>query len=330
MSIQITIIGLGQIGTSIGLALSEHKDEIIRVGHDLDIVTARQAENIGAVDRVAVNIPSAVESAKVVLLSVPSNQVYDTLEIIAPHLPEGCVVLDTAPIKQSAFAWAQELLPAKRYYVGLIPVINPDYLDEVKRGQDAAHADLFDKGLVAIASPHSTHPDAIQLAGDLTRLIGANPLFVDPAEIDGLMAATHILPQFLAALMVNNTINKPGWKDGRKIAGRAYAQSTKLTAILDDAGSLCEAALSNPENTVRVLEDAVTGIRAYISDIENGDRKALQARLDSAQKGRQQWWQERMSGDWLSLEGLPKVEYPTPSSIFGRLFGSRRRPKSKK
>ncbi len=330
MSTQVTIIGLGQIGASIGLALSDHKDEMKRVGHDLDIAIARQAEKIGAIDRVAVNIPSAVEKSKVVLLSLPSDQVFETLELIAPYLSEGCVVLDTAPIKQAAFEWIQELLPAKRFYVGLIPVINPVYLDEETTGQEAAHADLFQNGLMAITAPASTHPDALQLASDLTKLIGANPLFVDPIEIDGLMASTHTLPQLLAAALVNSTVNNPGWRDGRKIAGRAFAKSTKLTGYLDDAGSLSQAALSNPENTIRVLEGTIASIRSYITDIENNDRASLEARLDAARKGHQQWWNERQTSDWLSMDGIPKVEYPTPSSIFGRLIGMGRKSKSEK
>jgi predicted dinucleotide-binding enzyme len=42
MTIQITIIGTGQIGTSIGLALGAHKDLFLRVGHDKDIRVANQ------------------------------------------------------------------------------------------------------------------------------------------------------------------------------------------------------------------------------------------------------------------------------------------------
>ena len=36
MTIQISIIGLGQIGASIGLALKDKKDLLLRVGHDID------------------------------------------------------------------------------------------------------------------------------------------------------------------------------------------------------------------------------------------------------------------------------------------------------
>ena len=37
MTVQISIIGTGQIGTSIGLALAEHQDMFYRVGHDKEL-----------------------------------------------------------------------------------------------------------------------------------------------------------------------------------------------------------------------------------------------------------------------------------------------------
>ncbi len=100
MAIQITIIGLGQIGASIGLALAERKDSIERVGHDIDPGVAKQAQKLGAVDRIEYNLPRSVENADVVLLSIPVDQMRETLEIIAADLKEGCVVLDTAPVKE--------------------------------------------------------------------------------------------------------------------------------------------------------------------------------------------------------------------------------------
>ena len=36
MTTQITVLGLGQIGTSIGLALSGNKTSVIRTGNDRD------------------------------------------------------------------------------------------------------------------------------------------------------------------------------------------------------------------------------------------------------------------------------------------------------
>ena len=74
MSVQITIIGLGQVGTSIGLALAGQKN-IKRVGHDKDYETARQSQKAGAVDEIKVNLPSSVTDANVVILSIPLSEV---------------------------------------------------------------------------------------------------------------------------------------------------------------------------------------------------------------------------------------------------------------
>ena len=138
MTIQITIIGLGQIGASLGLALAARKETIERVGHDREPGFAKQALKLGAVDRVEYNLPRAVEKADVVLLTMPHDQVRETLEIIAADLKEGCVVLDTAPVKGAVALSAGQLIPEGRHYVGLVPVINPKYLHETAAGLEAA------------------------------------------------------------------------------------------------------------------------------------------------------------------------------------------------
>ena len=238
MTIQITIVGLGQIGTSVGLALTGQTELLRRIGYDKDLETARRAEKMGALDRVDNNLPSAVREADLVLLSVPMDQIRDTMAAIAQDLKEGSVVMDTGPVKETAAAWAGELLPNDRYYVGLTPVFNPAYLHDTDSGLDAARADLFHGGLMAIVAPTRSNSEAIKLAADLTRLLGATPLFADPLEMDGLMAATHLLPQLLAAALLNATVDQPGWHEGRKVAGRAYAEGTAPIAFLNDPQSL--------------------------------------------------------------------------------------------
>ncbi len=89
MPIQITIIGLGQIGTSMGLALAKHNDLVTRVGHDKQHAFTRQAEKMGAIDRVDSNLPNSVRNANLVLLCLPIDQIEETIRLIAQDLPEG-------------------------------------------------------------------------------------------------------------------------------------------------------------------------------------------------------------------------------------------------
>jgi prephenate dehydrogenase len=333
MTIQITIVGMGQIGTSIGLALADHTDKLKRVGHDRNMAFARQAQKMGALDSTAMNLPKSVRDADIVLLALPVDQIQETLELIAPELREDAVVMDTGPVKEVVAAWAGELFPEKRHYVGLTPVINPQYLHGVDSGIEAAHGDLFRKGMVAIVAPPRTASEAIKLAADLTRLLGADPLFVDPLEIDSFMAATHTLPQLMAVALLNSTIDQPGWREARKVAGRAYAEVTSPCVQFSEPKALGRSAILNRENVLRAVDGVIAALQTVRTDIENEDGESLESRLERALQGRERWWLQRQAADWVSEEMADtSVDSMSRSDMVGRLFGyrSRKKPDDKK
>jgi prephenate dehydrogenase len=330
MAIQITIIGLGQVGASIGLALMERKDLFLRIGHDKNPDIARKAQKMAVIDKMMINLPSAVREADIVILSLPMDQIQDTLGIIAQDLKENVVVMDTGPVKEVVAAWAGELLPDKRYYVGLTPVINPAYLMTTELGLEAARADLFHKGLMAIVAPPRTASDAIKLAADLTRLLGAQALFADPVEVDSLMAATHITPHLLAAALLNATVDHPGWREARKLAGRPYAEVTGPAALLNKPQTLAKSVLLNRENSLRSIDGVMAALQALRNDIEESNTQALEERLKRAHLGWEQWWKDRHTANW-AAEEMPDsmANAPTGSEVFGRLLGFGRKRNNK-
>lgn len=324
MSVRITIIGLGQIGGSFGLALADKKELFERVGHDISPDVSRQAQKLGAVDRVSINLPASVRNSDVVLLALPIDQIRETIEIIAPDLREDVVLLDTAPVKEVVTAWAKELLPAGRHYVGLTPVLNPSYLLLPDSGIAAARADLFRGGMMGIVAPPRTPSEALKLAADLTRVVGATGMFFDPVEIDSMMAATHILPQLVSAAILNSTVDQPGWREARKIASRAYATATSPSAQFIDPKSLSSSAMLNRENVLRVVDGMIATLQALRGDIEHQDPQSMQTRLERARDGRQLWWSQRQTASW-EEEAAAAPEISTGSEMFGRLLGIRRR-----
>jgi prephenate dehydrogenase len=253
MSVQITIVGLGQIGSSIGLALKAHNVNVHRMGHDKDPQAAKESQKAGAVDDVKYNLPASIREAKIVILALPLAAMQETLKSIASDLQEGTLILDTAPAKATVAAWAQELLPPGRFYIGLTPAINPDYLHGTEFGVKAARADLFERGLMVVNAPRGTPGNVFNLAMEFVNLLGAMPLLMDTAEADGIFSAMHVLPQLASAALLDATVDSPGWQEARKLAGRPYATVTAGTAYHDDVLSLGEGAISNRENIVRLL-----------------------------------------------------------------------------
>ncbi len=324
MTVQITIVGLGQIGASVGLALGTRRSDIHRVGHDKSFETAKKAQKKGAVDNVKYNLPAAVRKANIVLLSLPLNEIRGTLEVIASDLPEGAVVMGMAPLQAPTAKWAQEILPEGRYYVGLAPALNPIYLHRVELGLGAAEEDLFDGGVVIPASLPGVPEAAVKAATDLIEMLGAVPLFADMAETDGLMTSAHIMPQLAAAAVLNAVIDQPGWKEARKLAGRPFAALASALAYQDEIESLGEAATLNRENVARALDVVIGSLQGLRDDIANGNREDVIKRLETALDGHDRWFGERLRGDW-SYANKVKQGIPQNPSYWERLLGFRKR-----
>jgi len=335
MTVKITIIGLGQIGASLGLALAKHKNQVTTLGHDKYPETARKAQKQGAVESISYNLPASIEGADIIMLAIPFNEIYETLKSIAQDVREDAVVMDTAPVKSVVAEWAKELLPPKRHYIGLTPALNPVCLEDTRRGLRAARADLFQNGVMAVSAPQRTAEGALKLAADLVSLLGAQPFFADLAEVDGLMAAAHLLPGLSAAALAETVTGQQGWSDIRKMAGKPYSAATQPLDG-DESGTLAEAILHNRANMMRVLDEYIGTLTSLRKDIAEENKTELEARLERARRGRAQWQLERSKGDWQLVEfggqEIPKIGGILKQQIGGldKLFrrGGRKKPEA--
>ena len=330
MTVQITILGLGQVGSSIGLALASQKN-IKRVGHDKDYEVARLSQKAGAVDEIKINLPSSVSNANIVILSMPLHEIYDTLGYIAQDLQEGTVILDTAPAKGEVASGVGRLIPQERYYVGLSPAAGANYLHGNDLGVASARADLFKDGLFLVNAPAGTPSEALDLASNLINLMGAQVMFTDSVEADGLLAATHVLPQLAAAALLNATVSQPGWTEARKVAARPYASVTSGIAYHDEAKSLRDAALANRENTVRMLDAYMASLQKLRDQIGDGNEAALSSYLEDAVKARNRWIDERARADWQGAQpsDMDSVTLGARMNqlLLGNLFGRNKKKK---
>ncbi len=95
---QITIVGTGLIGGSLGLALRQHGFRGTLIGCDrpevLDAALVR-----GAIDRGDTDVRQAVEGSDVVVLATPVGGILSAFEKLAPTLPADTIVTDTGSTK---------------------------------------------------------------------------------------------------------------------------------------------------------------------------------------------------------------------------------------
>jgi prephenate dehydrogenase len=142
---------------------------------------------------------------------------------------------------------------------------------------------------------------------------------MDLLEADSLMAQVHILPQLLSAAFLNATVDQPGWREARKLAGRAYAEVTLPAQNQDTPAALLGATEHAKENVTRALDKMIAALQYLRADIAAGQQEQLETRLTQAVDGRLKWEVDRDKGDWRSIDE-PLSKAPSAGDYFRKLF----------
>ncbi len=314
----VLIVGLDEVGGSIGLALARAGGGGRRTGYDPDAAVAHVARKAGAVERLALNAGRGAAEADVVILATPPAEVRSYLEVIGPRLKRGAVVIDTSSLKQDAMRWASELLPPERYFLGAVPAVSPAALLLGARQQGEIRPDLFDGGLVAMVVPPHTPEAAMEIALGLARCLRAAPFFLDAAEVDGVAATVEGLPALVGAALMRVASQSPGWREARRLAGRMFA-SVAITGALQPAPALQETLSLNRENVLHRMDALMAELSALRRCIADGSADALSQYLSEAAEACEAWLRARGQGDWAREEFEP-MELPQ-GGLLDRVFG---------
>jgi prephenate dehydrogenase len=278
----VTIIGLGLIGGSIGLALRQGKKSSWEVvGHSRRHETAAKALSIGAIDRAEANLKDAVRQAELVILATPVLTAKEIFSTVTPHLPAGCIVTDTASTKVQIMKWAKEILPPTVSFIGGHPMAGRE-----SYGIQAAEAELFRRCTYCLTPSDKASPQSIDTVIAMTRKLGATPFLIAPQEHDDLVAGISHLPMLLSAALVSLTTKSTSWSKMSRLASSGYHDLTRLASGNPEVNShIC---LSNREAILSWIDEFSQELERYRQLVAEGD-KCLEQALTEANKARQEW-----------------------------------------
>ena len=251
-----TIIGLGRIGTSLGMAIRGRQGKKSTViGYDADNNTQSLAQRMGAVDSVEWELSKAVGDADLVIVATPARSVHDVFTAIAPHLKNGAVVTDTSPSKRAVTQWAEELLPKNTVFVGGNPLTGASVTQ-----QNHASGHIFhDAKWAVVASPSADH-NSIKTLTDLIESIDAKPVFMDPDEHDSFSAATTGLPAVVATALMNAVSTSPSWSEISRFVGMEFDQMTAPASA--EPSSSQSAAVTNSDMLAHWIDQVMERLRS--------------------------------------------------------------------
>jgi prephenate dehydrogenase len=207
-NVNLTIVGLGVISTSVGLALKGATSAIQITGHDPDPVRLERAKKLGAIDKSHWNLIAACENADLILVELTWAEFEKTLTALSAELKPGALVVDLLPIKAPVMELAQKVLPATAHFIGG-HIVSP----ALACGDLQPSVELLKGATFYLVAPPTAGGQAVERASALAESLGTSPCYVDAIEHDGLVAATSLLPLLGCLAMIDVIAQGGGWED---------------------------------------------------------------------------------------------------------------------
>ena len=273
---QVTIIGTGLIGGSLGLALKKRHLAGRVIGCDRAPVLER-AQDCGAIDAGTTNPADAVRGSDLVVLATPVLPILDLTDRLGPALPAKTLVTDVGSTKAEIVQRAVKSFGrnARQRFLAGHPMAGKECA-----GVEFADADLF-AGAAWLFTPLPGQNVHAGLCGEFVHCaekIGARVAVLDPVDHDRFCAWISHLPQMVSTALAAALVEEFG-ADAPvlDIGGKALRELTRISA--SPYSMWRDVAITNKKN----LADALQKLEQRLAHIrENLDTRELAQEFEQA------------------------------------------------
>ncbi|MDP1677659.1 MAG: prephenate dehydrogenase [Bacteroidota bacterium] len=231
----ITIIGLGVIGGSLGLAIKQTDPNITVTGYDsvghIDAALHRDAIDFGSI-----SLPSLLHDADIIFVCTPVHTIIKLLPTIAKYCKRSAIITDVGSTKSEIANTAKKVFRKNGIFIGGHPMAGSE-----GKGIEFADALLFQNATYVLCAD-TTQKKRITKLTSLLHSIGARVLFLSAKDHDTIAASISHLPQLIAVAMMNMVERKNkkhhgylqlaagGFRDITRIASSPYGMWNDILA----------------------------------------------------------------------------------------------------
>src|SRR3989338_8321753 len=179
---RVTIIGLGLIGGSLGIAIRRRRLAKTVVGYSRKPATLRVAKGRGAIHTGTTNLRDAVRNADLVVLATPVDLIVPLARQAARYCRRSAILTDVGSTKGHIVQSLERSLPRHVSFVGAHPIAGSE-----QRGIDAASKDLFRGSMCILTKTPRTNPRALRAVTRLWKPLVGCVMVMSPARHDRLL-----------------------------------------------------------------------------------------------------------------------------------------------
>jgi prephenate dehydrogenase len=217
---RITIVGVGLIGGSLGLAIKRTFPSTVIVGVDKPAVL-KSAHKKGAIDHSERNLRNSVSSTDLVVLCTPVSTILKQMSRIARYCSPGAVVTDTGSVKSAI------LKKAKREFAGNFIGGHP-MAGKERSGIAGAEPGLFRHAAWVLSPAPDTKESQIHRLRSFLKAIGARVVVMDAGKHDVAVSILSHVPQLLSVALMNTAGIRA--RKSLRMSGGGFRDMTRLAA----------------------------------------------------------------------------------------------------
>jgi prephenate dehydrogenase len=266
---KITIVGVGMLGASIGMALKKKKLANSVVGFFRHRGKIAFAKKIGAIDQGTDDLREAVRGSDLILLCSPVSDIIDKLKGFKSIRPHHALITDIGSTKDAIVNAASGL-----NFIGAHPLAGSEH-----SGADFAKADLFEKSLCILTPTRGSSKNSLKKISDFWKGLGAKPMIMDPKTHDAILAFTSHLPHAAAFALIQAIP-----QNSLKFSAGGLKDTTRIALSKPEIWT--DIFLSNRQEVLRSLAAFEKSLKKLTAAISKKDKRTLLSLLKKAQEAR--------------------------------------------
>lgn len=279
---QVSIVGVGLLGGSIGLALRAAGCSARRVGIGHRATSLQKAIECDAVDAVTQDVVEGVSGARLVILCTPIGQMEPLLDRMAPALAPGTYVTDVASTKMQIVQMAERILPHHVRFVGSHPMAGSE-----KTGVDFARADLFQLATCILTPTARSKPATVRWMRRFWEALGCRTVVASPDTHDRMLAYVSHLPHAAAAALVGLAVRE----SAIDLAGPGFADTTRIAS--GNPAMWTDIFRTNRPWMLEAIDRLIAELTSLRQKLDRDEARAVVEWLTAGQKARDEWISRR-------------------------------------
>ena len=265
----ISIIGIGLIGSSLARAVKQYDSEILIHVVDSSFQNLEKSKNLSLADSYNTEINKEVEVSEVIFICTPISAYEKIFKDLKKFNLNKSIITDVGSSKLEVIGLAKKFLKDKIFVPGH-PIAGTE-----KSGPENGFKDLFKNKWFVSTTSELCDTSHIKIINDFWKNLGSKVETMSPKDHDSIMAITSHIPHLIAYNIVGTAseLEDDIKSEVIKFSASGFRDFTRIAS--SDPIMWRDIMLSNKAEIISLLEKFNNDLLKTLDAIKNNDGKYL-------------------------------------------------------